>query len=45
MLFFLVPRTGFGGSAGAFGAFVVTGSISSVEPENANQQQCYYTHL
>ena len=42
---FLVPRTGFGGSAGAFSALVVTGSLSSCEPENANQQQCHYPHI
>ena len=45
VVFVVVPRTGFHGSAGAFGAFVVTGSISSVEPEDANQQHCYYPHI
>ena len=45
MVFVVVPRTGFHGSAGAFGAFVVTGSISSAEPEDANQQHCYYLHI
>ena len=45
MVFVLVPRTSFHGSAGAFGAFVVTGCISSAEPENANQQHGYYPHI
>ena len=45
MVFVLVPRTGFHGSAGAFGAFVVTGSISSAEPEDANHQHSYYPHI
>ena len=45
VVFVVVPRTGFHGSAGAFGAFVVTGSISSCEPEDANQQYSYYPHI
>jgi len=45
LLFFLVPSTGFGGSAGGASAFVVAGSISCAEPEDANQQHCYYSHI
>ena len=45
LAFVVVPRTGFGGSAGCTGALVVTGSISSVQPENANHQHSYYLHI
>ena len=46
LAFVVVPRTGFGGSAGCTGALVVAGSICScAEPENANQQHCYYPHI
>jgi len=38
LLFILVPRTGFGGGAGAFGALVMAGSLCRCEPEDANQQ-------
>ena len=36
LLLFLVPCTGFGGGAGAFGALVMAGSLCSCEPEDAN---------
>ena len=45
VVFVVVPHTGFGGGAGAFGALVVAGSLSSCEPEDDNQQHSYYPHI